>query len=80
MMPRRKNNKLGDLIVFDDIKDSDGWLDEFENLIPPGTLGMIIDKEYKRLPEFVGWEYDILIPSLGIVSPHWGNFAFKDLD
>jgi hypothetical protein len=53
-----------------------GWIDEHDNRIPTGAKGMIIKATYKRLKDFRGWEYDIHIPSLGIVSPNWGKFAF----
>jgi len=78
-MARRRSNNLGDLIVFEALEHPEGWIDEFDNKIPAGSLGMIVSKQYKRFPDYRGWEYDILIPSLGIVSPNWGNFAFNDL-
>ena len=80
-----KSHKLGELIRFEtpDRKKTlnpYGWIDEFNNTIPYGSLGIIIRKSYKREDHWTGWEYDILIPSLGLVSPNWGNFAFKKLE
>jgi len=76
--------KLGELIRFGspDRKSSvnpAGWTDEFDNIIPNGALGLIVSKTYRREDGWTGWEYDIFIPSLGLVSPNWGNFAFKKL-
>ena len=85
-MPRSKSLKPGDLIRFRNVNRknsrniSPGWIDENDNIIPSLSLGLIINKKYRRLREWRGWEYDILIPSLGIVSPNWGNFAFDPLD
>ena len=78
-------HKIGEIIKFDspDRKKKPnpfGWIDENGNVIPYGSLGLIIKKGYKREDHWTGWEYDILIPSLGLVSPNWGNFAFKKLD
>lgn len=82
-MSRVKSLKLGTLIRF--IRTSEdtlmpGWIDEFDNIIPESTMGMIVSKKYKKLTDFVGWEYDILISTLGIVSPNWGEFAFEVLE
>lgn len=82
-MSRAKSLRTGTLIKFLERGDnsvSPGWLDEFGNVIPGFSLGMIVAKKYKRLSDYVGWEYDILIPSLGLVSPNWGDFAFEVLE
>ena len=80
-----RSHKLGELIRFGTPDRNNqlnpfGWIDEFNNAIPYGSLGIIIRKSYKREDHWTGWEYDILIPSLGLVSPNWGNFAFKKLE
>lgn len=85
-MARGKSLVPGELVRFKNVNRenskhvSRGWVDEYDNVIPSFSLGLIIDKKYRRLREWRGWEYDILIPSLGIVSPNWGNFAFDRLD
>lgn len=85
-MSSRKSLKPGVLIMFKNVNRengkhiSPGWVDEHDNVIPSKSLGLVINKKYRRLKEWRGWEYDILIPSLGIVSPNWGNFAFDELD
>jgi len=82
-MPRRRSLVLGTLIKFKGCGEefvAPGWFDEFENLIPEFSLGMIVAKQYKRGSGFSGWEYDILIPTLGLVSPNWGDFAFDVLE
>ncbi len=80
-----KPYKLGEIVRFSspDRKNQlnlRGWIDEFDNTIPYESLGIIIRKSYKREDDWTGWEYDILIPSLGLVSPNWGNFALKKLE
>ncbi len=85
-MLRDKSLLLGSLIKFKDVNRENlnhtipGWIDENNNIIPASSLGMIVEKRYCNLRDWKGWEYDILIPSLGIVSPNWGNFAFEPLD
>jgi len=80
-----KPYKIGEIIRFgspDRVKKINpyGWIDEHNNVIPYGSLGLIIKKGYKRNEHWTGWEYDILIPTLGLVSPNWGNFAFNKLE
>jgi hypothetical protein len=80
-----KPHKIGDLIRFGSPDrrqkfNLNGWIDEYDNLIPCGSLGLIVKKCYKRDEHWTGWEYDILIPALGLVTPNWGNFAFKMLE
>lgn len=85
-MPRRKPLTPGTLIRFKNVNRAGskhpvpGWIDEHDNVIPSESLGLIIDKKYRRLRDWRGWEYDILIPTLGLVSPNWGNFAFDLVD
>ena len=85
-MVRNKSLAPGALIKFKDVNRDKvkhvvpGWVDEHDNIIPIHSFGMIVNKKYRRLKEWRGWEYDILIPSLGIVSPNWGNFAFDLVD
>ena len=82
-MSRSKSLSVGTLIKFLECSDgavATGWMDEFGNVIPEFSLGMIVAKKYKRLSDYVGWEYDILIPTLGLVSPNWGDFAFEVLE
>jgi hypothetical protein len=85
-MARDKSLVLGSLIKFKDVNRElrkhivPGWIDENNNIIPTFSIGMIVKKRYRNLRDWKGWEYDILIPSLGIVSPNWGNFAFDPLD
>lgn len=82
-MARSRSLRVGTLIKFLERGEnavSDGWFDEFGNVIPECALGMIIAKKHKNLSEFVGWEYDILIPTLGLVTPNWGDFAFEVLE
>lgn len=81
-----KRTKKGDLIRFSTPRRGthpsapQNWIDENNNIIPYETLGVIVSKQFKKEDSWSGWEYDILIPSLGIVSPNWGNFAFKKLE
>lgn len=80
-----KPYKLGEIVRFSSPDRKNqlnplGWIDEFDNTIPYESLGIIIRKSYKREDDWTGWEYDILIPSLGLVSPNWGNFALKKLE
>ncbi len=81
-MTRKITPTEGSLIKFKNVNREKvkyhvpGWVDEYDNIIPSLSLGMIVSKKYRRLKDWRGWEYDILIPSLGIVSPNWGNFAF----
>jgi len=82
-MSRTKTLKVGTLIKFKacgEMFAALGWTDEFGNLIPEFSLGMIVAKKHKNISDFLGWEYDILIPSLGLVSPNWGDFAFEVLE
>lgn len=77
--------KIGDIVKFgspDRKKKPNpyGWIDEYNNVIPYGSLGLIVKKGYKKEDHWTGWEYDILIPSLGLVSPNWGNFALNKLE
>jgi len=81
-MARNKSLIPGMLITFKNVNRENvnyaapGWVDEHDNIIPSHSFGMIVNRKYRRLKAWRGWEYDILIPSLGIVSPNWGNFAF----
>ena len=83
IMSHKRSLKLGTLVKFKacgEMFAAPGWTDEFENLIPEFSLGMIVAKRHKDLSDFLGWEYDILIPTLGLVSPNWGDFAFEVLE
>lgn len=80
-----KQHKIGELIRFgtpdrNHALNLHGWIDEYDNLIPSGSLGLIVKKRYNRDEHWTGWEYDILIPTLSLVTPNWGNFAFKKLE
>ena len=80
-----RSHKIGDIVRFgtpDRNKKPNpyGWVDEYNNVIPYGSLGLIVKKGYKKEDHWTGWEYDILIPSLGLVSPNLGYFAFKKLE
>jgi hypothetical protein len=81
-MAKSEKISIGAIVEFKELerlssRPNIDWIDEFDNKIPPGTKGLIIEGKYRRLRDFRGWEYNILIPSLGIVSPNWGKFALK---
>jgi hypothetical protein len=72
----------GDIIKFKkrkkhQIAGLDFWLDLDENSIPGGSTGIILSKRFIETEEEDMWEYDISIPSLGVISRGWNDFAFS---
>lgn len=76
--------EVADLVQFrrlkkDTLSGGDYWLDMEENMIPPGSIGMIVSRRWEANEDFDCWEYDISIPVLGVISCCWGEYAFSPL-
>ena len=75
---------VGDLVQFKKLKKPrltgpDSWIDADENFIDPGSRALVIARSWVSYEGDECWEYDVSIPSLGIVSQGWGDYAFIPL-
>lgn len=83
MSTKQKKPKfeVGDLVQFKNLKKPrlsgpDAWIDADENFIAPGTLALILSKNWVNFDDGECWEYDVSVPALGIISHGWGDYAF----
>ena len=83
MSRKQKNPKfeVGDLVQFKKLKKArlsgpDAWIDADENFIVPGTLALILSRNWVNFDDGECWEYDVSVPALGIISHGWGDYAF----
>lgn len=86
MERKRPKPRFGvtDLVQFKKIKRTqlaggDFWIDIEDNLISPGTIGMIVARNWAMLEDAECWEYDVSIPDLGVISAGWGDYALSPL-
>jgi len=72
--------EIGDLVQFNNLKSAklsgiDSWIDSDENFILPGTRALVMSRKWVTFDGGECWEYDVSVPSLGIISRGWGDFA-----
>jgi hypothetical protein len=83
MNPRKRPAPIfesGDIVSFKARKkragvSSDSWIDQDENFISPGSVGLILEVKWVSYEDDEAWEYDVHLPSMGIITKGWGDYA-----
>ncbi len=83
MNPRKRPPPIfdpGDIVSFKSRKKqvgtiNDSWIDQDENFIKPGSVGLVLETNWVSYEGDEAWEYDIHIPSMGIITKGWGDYA-----
>lgn len=75
----------GDLVRFKDRKNKvillseNTWIDQDQNLIPGGDIGLVIETNWVSYEDDEAWEYDIHLPSMSVVTKGWGDYALDPI-